>query len=110
MFCDSKSSYPDAKLILGLYLGPSIDTGSALTAEILKSNGVFVCRSTLRHLSDKELDSSAHKDIRRKFMSPLNITLGWRLCRRISPLKTWPQTQLILMTPMLWTLSMGTQK
>ncbi len=36
MFQDNEPSYPDDKLILGHYLGPAIDTGSALTAKILK--------------------------------------------------------------------------
>jgi hypothetical protein len=66
MFCDNKPSYPDDKLILGRYLGPAIDTGSTLTAKILKLNGVFVCRSTLWHLTDEELSSSVHKDMRHK--------------------------------------------
>jgi hypothetical protein len=61
MFRDNEPSYPDDKLILGHYLGPAIDTGSALMAKIHKSNGVFVCRSTLRHLTDEELDSSVHR-------------------------------------------------
>ena len=39
MFHNSQPSFPDDKLILGCYLGPVIDTGSALTAKILKSNG-----------------------------------------------------------------------
>jgi hypothetical protein len=60
MYHDKEPSFPDDKLILGCYLGPAIDTGSALTAKILKSNGVFDCRSTLRHLSDEELNSSVH--------------------------------------------------
>ena len=47
MFRDNIPSYPDDKLILGRYLGPTLDTGSALTAKILKDNGQFVCRSTL---------------------------------------------------------------
>jgi hypothetical protein len=63
MFCDNRPSYPDKKLILGRYLGPAIDTGLALMAKILKSNGVFICRSTLRHLTDEELSSSVHKDM-----------------------------------------------
>ena len=48
MFRDNIPSYPDDKLTLGRYLGPALDTGSALTAKILKSNGQFVCRWTLR--------------------------------------------------------------
>jgi hypothetical protein len=76
MFCDNKPSFPDDKLILGHYLGPTIDTGSALTAKILKSNGVFVCRCNLRHLTDEELDSSVHKDMRRKYDESIEHHLG----------------------------------
>jgi hypothetical protein len=76
MFCDNKPSYPDDKLILGHYLGPAIDTGSALMAKILKLNGVFVCRSTLWHLTDEELSSSVHKDMRRKFDESIEQYLG----------------------------------
>jgi hypothetical protein len=61
MFQDNKPSFPDDKLILGHYLGPAIHTRSALTAKILKSNAVFVCRSILRHLTDEELVSSVTK-------------------------------------------------
>ncbi len=64
MFHDSQPSFPDDKLILGRYLGPAIDTGLALMAKILKSNGDFVCRSTLRHLTDEELHSPVHMDMR----------------------------------------------
>jgi hypothetical protein len=76
MFCDNKPSYPDDKLILGSYLGPAIDTGLALMAKILKSNGVFVCRSTLWHLTDEELSSSVHKDMRCKFDESIEHHLG----------------------------------
>jgi hypothetical protein len=76
MFCDNKPSYPDDKLILGCYLGPAIDTGLALMAKILKWNGVFVCRSTLRHLTDEELDNPVHQDMRRKFDESIEHHLG----------------------------------
>jgi hypothetical protein len=36
-------------------------------AKILKSNSVFVCRSTLQHLTDEELSSSVHQEMRCKF-------------------------------------------
>ncbi len=55
MFRDNVTSFPDNKLVLGRYLGPATDVGSALTAKILKSNRQTVCRSTLRHLNDEEL-------------------------------------------------------
>ncbi len=35
MFHDSQPSFPDDKPILGRYLGPAIETGSALMAKIL---------------------------------------------------------------------------
>ncbi len=76
MFRDNKPSFPDDKLILGRYLGPAIDTGLALTAKILKSNGVFVCRSTLQHLTDEELHSPVHIDMRRKFDESIELHLG----------------------------------
>jgi hypothetical protein len=47
MYRDNIPSYPDDKLILGRYLGPAPDIGSALTAKILQPNGQFVCRLTL---------------------------------------------------------------
>ncbi len=76
------------KLILGCYLIPAIDTGSALTAMILKSNGVFVCRSTLWHLTDEELDSSVHKDMRCKFDESIENHLGPAALPQYSHLKT----------------------
>jgi hypothetical protein len=76
MFRDKGHSYPDDKLILGHYLGPAIDTGSALTTKILKSNDVFICRSTLRHLTDEELNSSVCKDMRRRFDESIEHHLG----------------------------------
>jgi hypothetical protein len=61
MFHDNDPYYLKNKLLLSCYLGPAIDTGLAVMAKILKSNGVFVCRSTLRHLTDEELNSSVHQ-------------------------------------------------
>ncbi len=45
-------------------------------AKILKSNGVFVCRSTLRHLTDEELHSPVHMDMRRQFDESIYLHLG----------------------------------
>jgi hypothetical protein len=39
MHQDNIASYPDDKLILGRYLSPTMDIGSALTAKILQPNG-----------------------------------------------------------------------
>jgi hypothetical protein len=60
MYQDNIPSYPDDKLILGRYLGPATDIGLALT--VPKSLNRIVCRSTLRHLTDEELQSSVHLD------------------------------------------------
>ncbi len=76
VFCDNEPSYPDDKLILGHDQGPSINTGLALTAKILNSNDVFVCRSTLQHLTDEELSSSVHQEMRRKFDESIEQHLG----------------------------------
>ena len=43
------------KLVLGMYCGPSIDVGPALTAKILIKNGQQVHRSTYRALTPDEL-------------------------------------------------------
>ena len=51
MFRDNIPGYADSKETLGRYLGPPIDTGSALMAQFLKPNGQFVCRTTLQHLN-----------------------------------------------------------
>jgi hypothetical protein len=63
-------------LILGRYLGPAIDTGSALTAKILKDNGQFVCRLTLRHLTQQELQCSVHTAARLSFDESIRTHLG----------------------------------
>jgi hypothetical protein len=63
-------------LILGHYLGPAIDTGSALTAKILKDNGQFVCCSTLRHLTQQELQCSVHTAAQLRFDESIRKHLG----------------------------------
>jgi hypothetical protein len=76
MFRDNVPSFPDNKLVLGRYLGPATDVGSALTAKILKSNGQTVCRSTLRHLNDEELHCPIHNELRRSFDESITHHLG----------------------------------
>jgi hypothetical protein len=76
MYRDNIPSYPDDKLILGRYLGPAKDIGSALTAKIFQPNGQFVCRLTLQHLNDKELQSPIRLDKRCQFDESVAIHLG----------------------------------
>ncbi len=70
------TSYPNNKLILGCYLGPAINIGLALMAKIFKLNGVFVCRSTLWHLTDEVLNSSVHQEMQCKFDESIKQHLG----------------------------------
>jgi hypothetical protein len=67
MFRDYIPTFPDVKLTLGQYLVPATNVGSALTAKILKPNGQAVCRSTLRHLNDKEIYCPIHQEMHRVF-------------------------------------------
>jgi hypothetical protein len=76
MFWDNVPAFPDNKFILGRYLGPATDVGSALTAKILKSNGQTVFRLTLRHLNDEELHCPIQKDLRRAFDESITHRLG----------------------------------
>ncbi len=47
-----------------------------MTAKILKSNGQTVCRSTLRHLNDKEIHCPIHLEMRRVFNETITHHLG----------------------------------
>ena len=50
MFRDDPIKYPDENPVLGRYLGPAIDVGTAMTANIMKGNGEVVHRSTYHGL------------------------------------------------------------
>ena len=76
MFRDNTPTFPDDRLVLGRYLGPATDMGSALTAKILKENGQFVCRSTLRHLTQQELQCPVHTATRLQFDASIRTHLG----------------------------------
>jgi hypothetical protein len=62
MFRDTSVSFPGDKLVLGRYLGPSIDVGPAMTAKILKANGVIVHRSSYWSLTDIEQVCEEHNN------------------------------------------------
>jgi len=76
MFRNPMEAFPDDKLVLGRYLGPATDVGSAMTAKILKQNGQFVCRSALRHLSIEELNSPVHAAVRTHFDNMIVERIG----------------------------------
>ena len=68
--------FPHDKWTLGRYLGPAIDVGSAMTAKILKDNGQFVCRSTLRHLTPDEVQNPEYEALKLQFTQELDRRLG----------------------------------
>ncbi len=76
MFRDNTPTFPDDNIVLGRYLGPATDVGGMMTAKILKENGQFVYRSTLRHLTKHETDSPVHKDMWRRFDKSVEDILG----------------------------------
>ena len=76
MFRDEVAPYPEPKLVLGRYLGPSVDVGPAMSARIIKANGQVVDRSTFRHLTADELQDEVHKATRDDFTKLLHEKLG----------------------------------
>ena len=75
-FRDTALSFPEPKMVLGRYLGPSIDIGPAMTAKILKANGQVVYRSTYRALTEEEWVSEDEKKERQTFDESVETKLG----------------------------------
>ena len=69
-------SYPDDNILLGQYLGPTLDVGPAMCAKILKKNGKVVPRSTLRTFNRDDIESPVHKEQRRQFVTSVIACLG----------------------------------
>jgi hypothetical protein len=63
-------------VILGQYLGQSIDVGPAMTAKILKENGQYVHQTTLRALTADELASPEEIKEREQFDTSITTKLG----------------------------------
>ena len=47
-------AFPGNQMVLGKYLGPSIDMGPAMTQCVMKANGKYEDRSTIRQLTPPE--------------------------------------------------------
>ena len=67
MFHDSVLTFPDETIVLGKYLGPAPNMGSAHMVKILKSNGQVVQCSTLWLLTPDKLSNSDHIALCQKF-------------------------------------------
>jgi hypothetical protein len=75
-FCDTIIPFPDNKLVLGRYLGPSTNIGPAMMAKILKSTGHIVHRSTFRALTQDKIDDPAEKESCKAFDDQVQHTFG----------------------------------
>ena len=76
MFRDTGVSFPHDREVIGRYLGPSTDIGPAMTAQILKSNGWIVHRSTYRGLTQDEMKCPDHTQRRKEFDDEIQKKLG----------------------------------
>ena len=76
MFSDTGVSFPHDREVIGRYLGPSTDIGPAMTAQLLKSNGWIVHRSTYRGLTQDEMKCPDHTRKRREFDDEIRRKLG----------------------------------
>ena len=76
MFHYQPITYPYFPVILGRYLGPSIDIRSDITYKILKANDDYVCRTTVRWLILTELSCSDNKQIQNNFDASVVEALG----------------------------------
>jgi hypothetical protein len=75
-FRDTTVPYPEDKLILGRYLGPSTDIGPAMTAKILKGNRQYQHRSTLWGLTEDEIRDPDEIKARQEFDAEIERRLG----------------------------------
>ena len=75
-FRESTAPFPEDQEVLGRYLGPSMDCGPAMTAQILKQNGQVEFRSTYRPLTPSELVSELEIKARAAFDAAIESKLG----------------------------------
>jgi hypothetical protein len=66
-FRDTAANFPVSKIQLGRDLGASIDIGPAMTRKILKKNGMVMYRSSVRSLTQDEIQSPTELKERQEF-------------------------------------------
>ena len=76
MFFQPKETYPDDKMFIGIWLGPSTDVGTAMISKILRPDGGYVCRSTLISWTSSEEANPFRMAERVSFMKQLNSCIG----------------------------------
>jgi Reverse transcriptase (RNA-dependent DNA polymerase) len=74
---DTAVQFPDQKVILGRYLGPTEpEVGSVLTAKILTKSGEIIRRNTLRSLTEQEVNCDDNRKERDSFDEKVGQRLG----------------------------------
>ena len=76
MFRDDPIQFPDDNPVLGRYLGPELDVGTAMIAKIMKENGGVVHLSTYDALIESEAQNLAHISRRETFDKNISEKLG----------------------------------
>ena len=76
IFNDSQATFPETKFHVGRWLGRAVDVGSALAYKILKSNGIVVLRSTIRHLTLDKLANPDHISMTKAFDNNIIQKIG----------------------------------
>ena len=80
-------------MVISRYLGPSIDVGPAMTAEIMISNGHVVPRSTFWGLTLAERESPKHIELKWKLDMAIGKILAQKpLWTTLTLLKRWLQS------------------
>ena len=76
MIFKQKENYPDDKMFIGRWLGPAIDVVTSMTYNILRPDGGYVCRSTLRSWTSNEEAKPVRMSERVSFMMHINSYIG----------------------------------
>ena len=76
MFYESAVRFPEDKMVLGRWLGPSLDTGPAMTGKVLKANGQVVHVSTYWALTESEYKPDVVKENMTLYTNSINTRLG----------------------------------
>ena len=76
MLFQPKETHPDNNMFIGTWLGPAIDFGTATTYKILRPDGGYVCRSTVRSWTSNEEANPVRMAKRVSFMKQLNSCIS----------------------------------
>jgi hypothetical protein len=75
-FRDTEAKFPVSKIQLGNDLGAAIDIGPAMMRNILKQNGSVMYRSSVRPLTQDEIQSPTEKKAREEFAIAIEDKFG----------------------------------